>query len=145
VDIRGTALVVEVDHPGWSQMVILSRERILTELERRFPELTITGLHVRVAGDRATHGLASARSAQNTNARPGPGKNASAGGPASAGTAPGNAAAALGPAKPGARQSAPLPPSEDEAEALGRIDDDDLRDSLERLRESLDEDASDDS
>lgn len=109
VDVRGTALVVEADHPGWVQMVLFSRERILRELKRRYPELTITGLHVRVSGAKPAPGAP----ARTTTARP------------TAGSVP----------------PAPPTPSRDEAEALEQIEDDDLRNSLERLRESLDPDG----
>jgi hypothetical protein len=115
VDIRGTALVVEVDHPGWSQMVLLSRERILRELGRRFPELTITGLHVRVAGERTVNSPGDSGSGLTANAE-----------------------SANGDSRRSDRAYDPPPPSADESESLGRIDDEDLRDSLKRLRESLD-------
>ena len=49
VDVRGHSLVVEADHPGWVQMVMMQRSRIIGELSRRFPQLEITGLTVRVA------------------------------------------------------------------------------------------------
>ncbi len=107
VDVRGSALIVEADHPGWVQMVMLSQRRILRQLKQRYPELGITGLHIRVAGDRA----AARRDA---------------------GAVPNRASPAP--------QAAPLPPSADEAQALKRIDDSDLRDTLEKLRQSLDED-----
>jgi hypothetical protein len=105
VDIRGTALVVEADHPGWVQMVMMERGRILSQINARIPQLTITSLHVRVAGDRA-------------------------------------AAASAEPATAPPREAAPAPPqSADETEALSRIDDEDLRDSLRRLRETLEPDG----
>jgi len=56
VDIRGSALIVEADHPGWVQMVMMSQTRILRQLKRRYPQLGITGMHIRVAGDRAAAG-----------------------------------------------------------------------------------------
>ena len=52
VDVRGTALVVEADHPGWVQMVMMSRRQIIERLATRFPELKINGLHVRLATER---------------------------------------------------------------------------------------------
>jgi hypothetical protein len=110
VDIRGTALVVEADHPGWVQMVLMSQARILRQLNRRYPELTITGLHIRVSDDRAA-----------------------AAGAAAAGKA----------ANPIDLPDTPpkaIEPSADETQALDRIDDTDLRGSLERLRQSLDGD-----
>ncbi|MBU8913000.1 MAG: DUF721 domain-containing protein [Spirochaetales bacterium] len=56
VDIRGSALIVEADHPGWVQMLMMSQARILRQLKRRYPQLAITGMHIRVAGDRAAAG-----------------------------------------------------------------------------------------
>ncbi len=107
VDIRGSALIVEADHPGWVQMVMMSQARILRQLKRRYPQLGITGMHIRVAGDRAAAG---------------------------AGAGGGQEEASAAPVVP------PAPPSADETEALERIDDSDLRDGLERLRQSLGED-----
>ena len=108
VDIRGSALIVEADHPGWVQMVMMSQARILRQLKRRYPQLGITGMHIRVAGDRAAAG---------------------------AGAGGGQEEASAAPVVP------PAPPSADETEALERIDDSDLRDGLERLRQSLGEDG----
>ncbi|MFP4330179.1 MAG: DUF721 domain-containing protein [Alkalispirochaetaceae bacterium] len=45
VDIRNGALVVEVDHPGWMQKLHMQRDRILTEVNRRYPNLGIRNLH----------------------------------------------------------------------------------------------------
>ncbi len=112
VDIRGSALVVEADHPGWVQMVMMSQARILRQLKTRYPELTITALHIRVAGDRA---------AVQSNA----GRGSDAGG---------DEDLDQGPPPP------PMPPSADERQALERIDDSDLRGTLDRLRKALDED-----
>ena len=53
IDVRGTALVVQADHPGWVQMVMMKRRRIIAEVSRRYPTIPITGLHVRVRGDGA--------------------------------------------------------------------------------------------
>ncbi len=103
VDIRGSALIVEADHPGWVQMVMMSQSRILEQLKQHYPELAITGLHIRVAGDRAAVQAEVAPRAGGTQDR-----------------------------------VPPPPPSADETQALDRIDDTDLRDVLERLREALD-------
>ena len=45
VDIRNRALVVEVDHPGWMQRLHMQRERILKEIQRRYPTLGVENLH----------------------------------------------------------------------------------------------------
>jgi hypothetical protein len=104
VDLRGHTLIVEADHPGWVQMVMMKRSRIIGELTRRFPELGITGLAVRVAEQ--------------------PGR-----------AAPARAHPEDTPPRPPVPAA---PPSRDEAEALERISDDDLRETLERLRNDLD-------
>jgi hypothetical protein len=51
IDIRGTSLVVETDHPGWSQMIIMQRKRILFQLNRRFPQLHLSGVTVHLHSD----------------------------------------------------------------------------------------------
>ncbi len=109
VDIRGSALIVEADHPGWVQMVMMSQAQILRRLKQHYPELAITGLHIRVAGDRAA---------------------AQPEAPTSVGETPDHVPVA----------PPPPAPSADETQALERIDDSDLRDVLERLRQSLDKD-----
>ncbi|MFW5776104.1 MAG: DUF721 domain-containing protein [Spirochaetota bacterium] len=119
VDVRGHSLVVEADHPGWVQMVMMQRSRIIGELSRRFPQLEITGLTVRVA-DRPGAGAASG-AGETTRA---PHEGAPHGGP---------------PHETTREAPPPPPPSRDEAEALERIGDDDLRDALVRLRQDLDE------
>jgi hypothetical protein len=103
VDLRGHTLIVEADHPGWVQMVMMRRGRIIGELSRRFPELGITGLAVRVA-DRPGREPADREHPEHVPPRS---------------TAP------------------PPPPSRDDAEALERISDNDLREALERLRNDL--------
>ena len=49
IDVNKGVLVVEVDHPGWSQQLILCKKRILRELSCQFPELAIKTLSIRVA------------------------------------------------------------------------------------------------
>lgn len=130
VDVRGHSLVVEADHPGWVQMVMIKRARIVQELQRRFPQLDITGLTVRVV-DRPGAG------------RPGTDR------PDLGAVAPPKDRTDFTPQHPGgfpesaSARSTPTPssqpPSHDEEEALDRIEDDDLRDALARLRDDLEE------
>lgn len=124
VDVRGSALIVEADHPGWVQMVMFSREKILRELGRRYPELKITGMQIRVAGERAAGDrLVGDHLAAN------PGDAAeSADIAGSAGTIPA-----------GGREE--RAPSESDKEALTRVSDDELRQTLESLRKTLDNDG----
>ena len=53
VDIRNEALLVEVDHPGWLQMLHMKKERILRQIAKEFPDLTVQNLQMRLvsAGD----------------------------------------------------------------------------------------------
>lgn len=128
VDVRGHSLVVEADHPGWVQMVMMQRSRIIGELSRRFPQLEITGLTVRVADRPGRSHAGGTGHDRGSDDDPGArGDHAAVGRPAPA-------ADSSPPDEP-----PPTPPSRDEAEALERIDDDDLRDTLARLREDLDE------
>ena len=123
VDVRGRTLIVEADHPGWVQMVMMRRGRIVDELRRRFPELGITGIAVRVV-DRP------GRTAPDPRARTDPGTRTD--------PTPDAASAAPAPPSPGTPQpSGSAPPSRDEVEALERIEDEELRDTLARLRDDL--------
>jgi hypothetical protein len=49
VDIRHHSLLVDADHPGWMQLLLLSRRTVLSKIRQRFPELEIRDLKVRVA------------------------------------------------------------------------------------------------
>jgi len=120
VDVKGHSLVVEADHPGWVQMVMMRRRRIIGELERRFPQLGITGLAVRVVD------------------RPGASRPGRARPDGSIRSARSDDASRRD-VDPSDTPAVPEPPSRDETEALDRIEDDDLRDALARLRVDLDD------
>ena len=47
-DIVNGALILEADHPGWSQKIHMSQEGILREIRTRYPELEIRKLRVRI-------------------------------------------------------------------------------------------------
>lgn len=49
VDVKNGAVLVEVDHPGWLQMIRLRERRILTALRKRYAALAITRLKIHVA------------------------------------------------------------------------------------------------
>ncbi len=40
-DVKQGAVLVEVDHPGWMQMLQLKKSGILREIKKRYPELEI--------------------------------------------------------------------------------------------------------
>lgn len=47
-DVRRGAAVVEVDHPGWMQLLQMREEEILKKIKTNFPELGIRSLHMRI-------------------------------------------------------------------------------------------------
>jgi hypothetical protein len=49
IDLRKGALVVEVDHPGWVQMLQMKREEILKNLAAEYPDLGIRMMHTKLA------------------------------------------------------------------------------------------------
>lgn len=48
IDIRHDALVVEVDHPGWMQVLQMKQAEILARIGSRYPELGIRLLQMRL-------------------------------------------------------------------------------------------------
>jgi Protein of unknown function (DUF721). len=51
VDLDKGSLVIEVDHPGWSQQILLSKKRILDTLSRSFPDLEFRNIVIRVVSE----------------------------------------------------------------------------------------------
>lgn len=49
IDVNKGSLVVEVDHPGWSQQLLFNKKKILRELSGQFPELAIKTVSIRVS------------------------------------------------------------------------------------------------
>jgi hypothetical protein len=50
-ELKGTTLIVEVDHPGWIQLLEMRQAKILHELRERFPALQIEKIRFYVAGE----------------------------------------------------------------------------------------------
>lgn len=48
VEVEDGVLVVEVDHPGWLQMVSMRRQAVLEAARRAAPGARITGLRARI-------------------------------------------------------------------------------------------------
>lgn len=48
VDVDKGCIVVEVDHPGWSQQILFIKKRVIGELSRAYPELGIRTMAIRV-------------------------------------------------------------------------------------------------
>ena len=50
-ELKGSTLIVEVDHPGWIQLLEMRQTKILHELRERFPALEIEKIRFYVAGE----------------------------------------------------------------------------------------------
>ena len=47
-DILNKNLIVEVDHPGWMQIILLKKGALLSRIRRLYPELEITDLKLKL-------------------------------------------------------------------------------------------------
>lgn len=47
-ELRHRTLIVDVDHPGWMQLLMLKKPVILGRIRRRYPQLEIRDVKVRV-------------------------------------------------------------------------------------------------
>jgi predicted nucleic acid-binding Zn ribbon protein len=50
VDVRNGILIVEVDHPGWLQMLRLRQNTLLDAARKAVPRASVEGIRVRVGG-----------------------------------------------------------------------------------------------
>jgi predicted nucleic acid-binding Zn ribbon protein len=56
VDVRNNTLIVEVDHPGWLQMLRLRQDAILEAARKAAPLVSVEGIRARLGGqERADH------------------------------------------------------------------------------------------
>jgi hypothetical protein len=121
VDVDKGCIVVEVDHPGWSQQILFIKKRAIDQLSRSFPELDIRNMAIRVVSECKT-----------------PYKRQEAvvgsGLPRVAGGAPAGTSSALGPdGKSASGQASAAEPDVPLRQDL----DDDLKAVLGRLKESI--------
>jgi predicted nucleic acid-binding Zn ribbon protein len=49
VELEKTVLQVEADHPGWIQLLQTKQKILLKSIQRRFPEITLTGISFRLS------------------------------------------------------------------------------------------------
>jgi len=47
-EVRHRCLLVECDHPGWMQLLLMQKKQILAKIRQRFPQLGIRDVKVRV-------------------------------------------------------------------------------------------------
>jgi predicted nucleic acid-binding Zn ribbon protein len=52
LDVRSGLLIVEVDHPGWLQMLRLRQTALLAEARKAVPLLPVEGIRVRLGAQR---------------------------------------------------------------------------------------------
>jgi hypothetical protein len=50
-ELNKSILLVEADHPGWIQILQTKQSSILDGVQRRFPDLSISGISFRLAKD----------------------------------------------------------------------------------------------
>ena len=49
IDIKHQTAVIEVDHPGWSQQIVLNKKYILRNFQKRYPQLEVNNISVIVS------------------------------------------------------------------------------------------------
>ncbi|EFW39072.1 hypothetical protein HMPREF9554_00406 [Treponema phagedenis F0421] len=50
-DIKNGQAIITVDHSGWSQQILLKKEKILEIFTKKYPQLNITGLSIFVKSE----------------------------------------------------------------------------------------------
>jgi len=143
-DIKNHALVVEVDHPGWMQMLHMKKDRILRDIKKRFPQLGVTTVHMKLVQELSTRVPSESAAPASEKAQ----ENHSSGQPRPAGTTDSRGSGGSSDNEAGGSPSsgapeessagAPKPPpSGSDREALEKIEDESFREKLERLRKSI--------
>ena len=49
VELEKSVLLVEADHPGWIQLIQMNRSSILESIHKRFPELPVTAISIKLS------------------------------------------------------------------------------------------------
>ncbi|GHV03679.1 hypothetical protein FACS189485_07450 [Spirochaetia bacterium] len=114
-ELERCVLLIEADHPGWVQLLQTKQQKLLSDAQRRFPDLTITGISFMLSREPPAESIQ------------------------------GQAVAAEQPlAEPAAAElAAPIPAAADTAvneiggDPLARITDEGLRETLRRLERDL--------
>jgi predicted nucleic acid-binding Zn ribbon protein len=50
IDVHNNTLIVEVDHPGWLQMLRLRQDALLEAARKAVPSLSVEGIRARLGG-----------------------------------------------------------------------------------------------
>jgi hypothetical protein len=141
-EVRHGSLFVEVDHNGWMQLLLLRKARIMERLRRRYPELEIRDLRIRVnssmPGDRpepAGTSQGRAGASRGSQAPPGGRTGAAEGGagaPGGPAAAPGEPAHPESAGDPGENGAGPAPAAAVER-VVAQVSHQSLKESLRRL------------
>jgi hypothetical protein len=123
-EVRHRCLLVECDHPGWMQLLLIQKKPILAKIRQRFPQLGIRDLKVRVS----QAGGARPASAAPVGPQAGPK-------PATAAREPAAPASGQATAAPGAAVAPPA--SAEIQQALAGVGDPGLREKLRLLLQEL--------
>jgi hypothetical protein len=123
-EVSHRCLLVECDHPGWMQLLLIQKKPILARIRQRFPQLGMRDIKARL---RQAGGARPAGGAPRPAAAPPPGPQA---GPVRAVETPGSAAAAPEGAAEG-------PAGAEIREALAAVGDPELREKLRLLLQEL--------
>ena len=120
VDVRHGTVIVAVDHSGWLQLIQMQEKRLLGKLQKRFPDMNLKAMHFHITRERVDYVKAgNAENAEEEDPQGGPTDST--------------------PVKSGDREDAAAVQDSDFKDTLGRITDPTLRQTLERLREDLEE------
>ena len=49
VDLEGSVLLVEADHPGWIQLLQTKQRDLLDAARKRFPQINLTGISIKLS------------------------------------------------------------------------------------------------
>lgn len=49
IDLKGTLLIVEADHPGWVQILQTRQTELLTSIQRKIPHFTISSISFKLS------------------------------------------------------------------------------------------------
>ena len=49
IDIKHQIAIIETDHPGWSQQILLNKRRIIRNFQKKYPQLEVKDISVMVS------------------------------------------------------------------------------------------------
>ena len=128
-EVRHHSLLVEADHPGWMQLLLMQKKAILARIRQRFPQLELRDIKVRVSPGSSPGSTPGSSQGSTPGSRPASTPGFTPG--SSQGFAPGSAPAST----PGFLPSGPA--SAEVEQALAAVGDPGLRERLRLLLQEL--------